>query len=70
MEDLSPKPGELEPIETASRDALAALQLDRLQTTLRHAYAHSPVYRAKFEAAGVHPDDCRISRTWPDSPSR
>ena len=49
----------LEPIEKASIDELRALQLKRLQATLRHAWAHSPVYRAKFEAAGVHPDDCR-----------
>ncbi|MCJ0762046.1 phenylacetate--CoA ligase PaaK [Variovorax terrae] len=49
----------LEPIETASVDELRALQLKRLRATLRHAYAHSPVYRAKFDAAGVHPDDCR-----------
>jgi phenylacetate-CoA ligase len=49
----------LEPIEKASVDELRALQLKRLQATLRHAYANSPVYRAKFEAAGVHPDQCR-----------
>ncbi|MDW5443557.1 phenylacetate--CoA ligase PaaK [Polaromonas sp. SM01] len=49
----------LEPIEKASLDELRALQLKRLQSTLQHAYRHSPVYRAKFDAAGVHPDDCR-----------
>ncbi|MBK6869190.1 MAG: phenylacetate--CoA ligase [Burkholderiales bacterium] len=49
----------LEPIETASIDELRALQLERLQKTLAHAYAHSPVYKAKFDAAGVHPDDCK-----------
>ncbi len=49
----------LEPIEKASIDELRALQLKRLQATLHHAYQHSPVYRAKFDAAGVHPDDCR-----------
>ena len=49
----------LEPIEKASIDELRALQLKRLQATLRHAYAHSPVYRAKFDAARVHPDDCK-----------
>lgn len=48
----------LEPIEKASVDELRALQLKRLQSTLRHAWANSPVYRAKFEAAGVDPDDC------------
>ena len=50
-------PFPLEPIETASVDGLRALQLKRLQATLRHAYAHSPVYRAKFDAAGVQPGD-------------
>jgi phenylacetate-CoA ligase len=49
----------LEPIEKASVDELRGLQLKRLRATLRHAYANSPVYRAKFDAAGVHPDDCR-----------
>ena len=49
----------LEPIEKSSIDELRALQLKRLQATLHHAYANSPVYRAKFDAAGVHPDDCR-----------
>ena len=49
----------LEPIEKASVDELRALQLERLKWSLRHAYEHSPVYKAKFDAAGVHPDDCR-----------
>ncbi|MET0312036.1 MAG: phenylacetate--CoA ligase, partial [Burkholderiaceae bacterium] len=49
----------LEPIERAGIDELRGLQLKRLRQTLRHAYMNSPVYRAKFDAAGVHPDDCR-----------
>lgn len=49
----------LEPIEKASVDELRSLQLERLKWSLRHAYEHSPVYKAKFDAAGVHPDDCR-----------
>jgi phenylacetate-CoA ligase len=53
------EPGELESIERASRDEIAALQLQRLQATLRHAYANVAHYRHAFEAAGVHPDDCR-----------
>ena len=40
-------------------DELRARQLDRLRWTLRHAYRNVPFYRAKFDAAGVHPDDCR-----------
>jgi len=49
----------LEPIEKASIDELRSLQLKRLQQTLQHAYANSLVYRAKFDAAGVHPSDCQ-----------
>ncbi|MCG1054259.1 phenylacetate--CoA ligase [Mycetohabitans sp. B5] len=49
----------LEPIEKASRDELQALQLERLKKTLAHAYAHSPVYRRKFDEAAVHPDDLK-----------
>ncbi|MGW4401957.1 phenylacetate--CoA ligase PaaK [Amycolatopsis nivea] len=45
--------------ETVSADELAALQLERLQWTLRHAYENVPLYRKKFDDAGVHPDDCR-----------
>ena len=55
----TPRPGELEPIETASRDALSALQLERLRWSLRHAYDNVPHYRRKFEAHGVHPDDLK-----------
>lgn len=47
----------LEPIETASVDELRALQLERLRWSVRHAYEGNPRYRAKFDAAGVHPDD-------------
>jgi phenylacetate-CoA ligase len=54
-----PAPGDLEPIETASRDELQALQLKRLQWTLRHAYDHVPHYHAAFEAAGLHPNELK-----------
>ena len=56
---MSQKAFPLEPIEKASIDELRSLQLKRMQQTLQHAYANSPVYRAKFDAAGVHPDDCK-----------
>jgi len=49
----------LDPIETASRDELAALQLERLKWTLKHAYENSIVYRRKFDEAGVHPEDLK-----------
>ncbi len=47
----------LHAIETASIDELRSLQLQRLRQSLRHAYDNSPVYRAKFDQHGVHPDD-------------
>ncbi|WP_432258399.1 phenylacetate--CoA ligase PaaK [Cupriavidus sp. TMH.W2] len=49
----------LDAIETASRAELQALQLERLRWSLHHAYANSPVYRRKFDEAGVHPDQLR-----------
>src|SRR5689334_14143403 len=57
MQDLSPRPGDLDPIETASVDQLRALQTERLVWSVHHAYAHVPHYRASFDAHGVHPDD-------------
>jgi phenylacetate-CoA ligase len=56
---MTTRPAGLEPIETASRDALQALQLERLQWSLAHAYDHVPHYRRAFDAKGVHPSDCR-----------
>jgi phenylacetate-CoA ligase len=53
----TPRPGDLEPIETASRDELVSLQLSRLSRSLRHAYDNVAHYRRAFDAAGVHPDD-------------
>jgi phenylacetate-CoA ligase len=54
-----PDPEELEPIERASRDELQALQLQRLQWSLSHAYENVAHYRKAFDAKGVHPSDCR-----------
>jgi phenylacetate-CoA ligase len=48
-----------DPIETASRDEIAALQCERLAWTLRHAYTSVAHYRAAFDRAGVHPPDFR-----------
>ncbi|WP_369188089.1 phenylacetate--CoA ligase PaaK [Streptomyces sp. R08] len=45
--------------ERLDQDALRTLQLERLRASLRHAYANVPFYRRSFDAAGVHPDDCR-----------
>ena len=55
----SPKPGDLEPIERASRDELQALQLRRLQATLKAAYENVPHYKRSFDAKGVHPSDLK-----------
>ncbi len=54
-----PAPTDLDPIERASRDEIAALQLQRLQWSLQHAYDHVPHYRRAFDEKGVHPSDCR-----------
>jgi phenylacetate-CoA ligase len=57
MLDLTPRREQLEPIEIASRDEIAALQLERLKWTLRRVYDNVPHYRKAFDAAGVNPDD-------------
>ena len=57
MLDLTPARSDLDAIEIASRDEIAALQLARLERTLRHVYANVPHYRKAFDAAGVHPDN-------------
>jgi phenylacetate-CoA ligase len=48
-----------EPIETASRDEIAAVQLSRLRWTLQHAYDNVAHYRSAFDAAGAHPAELR-----------
>ncbi|HEV7168848.1 MAG TPA: phenylacetate--CoA ligase PaaK [Micrococcaceae bacterium] len=52
-------PSQLDPAETMSRDELEALQLRRLQQTVAYAYERVPLYKRKFDAAGVHPTDLR-----------
>ncbi|MFG1925442.1 phenylacetate--CoA ligase PaaK [Cryptosporangium sp. NPDC048952] len=59
MHDLSPRPGDLEAIETASRDELRTLQTQRLRQTIRHTYDNVPHYKSAFDDAGVHPDDVK-----------
>jgi len=59
MSVKSPAPGDLEAIETASRDELQALQLQRLQWSLKQAYDNVPHYKAAFDAKGVHPSDLK-----------
>jgi phenylacetate-CoA ligase len=57
MTSKIPRPGELEPIERASADELRALQIERLRSSLAHAYDNVPHYRKAFDAKGVHPRD-------------
>src|SRR6202453_419500 len=45
--------------ELMSADELRAVQLERLRSVLMHAYSRVEFYRKKFDAAGVHPSDCR-----------
>ena len=55
----SPRPGDLDPIETASRDEISALQLQRLQWSIRHTYDNVEAYRKRCEEKGVHPDELK-----------
>ena len=57
MQDLTPDPSTLDPIEIAPREQLTALQLERLRWSLAHAYDNVPHYRSAFDAAGVKPGD-------------
>jgi phenylacetate-CoA ligase len=57
MKDLTPRKADLDPIEIASRDEIAALQLTRLKWSLKHAYDNVPHYRKAFDGKGVHPYD-------------
>ena len=49
----------LDAIETASRDEIAAVQLERLRWSVAHAYQNVAHYRRAFEAAGAHPSDLK-----------
>ena len=53
------RPAALDPIEHASRDEIAALQLTRLRATLENVYANVPHYKRAFDEKGVHPDDLK-----------
>jgi phenylacetate-CoA ligase len=49
----------VDPAEWMSLDELRRLQLARLRNLLRRAYEDVGHYRRAFDAAGLHPDDCR-----------
>ncbi|GAA4800454.1 phenylacetate--CoA ligase PaaK [Streptomyces ziwulingensis] len=56
-----PPPADLlDAAERMSREEVRDLQLRRLRWTLRHAYDNVELYRRKFDAAGVRPEDCRV----------
>ena len=57
--NLTPLRESLDPIEIASRDEIAALQLKRLKWTLKHAYGNVAHYKKAFDKAGLHPDDLK-----------
>ncbi|MDP2579007.1 phenylacetate--CoA ligase PaaK [Shimia thalassica] len=59
MKDLTPNKADLDPIEIASIDEIRATQLERLKWSLRHAYDNVPMYKQRFDGAGVHPDDLK-----------
>lgn len=59
MSETIGAPGALEPIETASRDEISALQLERLKWSVRHTYDNVAPYRQKCQAVDVHPDDLK-----------
>ena len=52
-------PAELDPAELIGRDELEALQLSRLRHTLAWAYDRVPLYKRKFDEAGIHPSDVK-----------
>lgn len=49
----------LDPMETASVDALRQHQLERLRWSLKHAYDNVPLYCQRFAECGAHPDDLK-----------
>ncbi|KZK91659.1 Phenylacetate-coenzyme A ligase [Pseudovibrio sp. Ad46] len=57
MLEVEERRPDLEPIETAAREDLAALQLERMRWSVQHAYENVKFYKDSFDAAGVHPDD-------------
>jgi phenylacetate-CoA ligase len=59
MEDRTPSPESLEPIERASIDELRAVQLERLRWSVKHAYENVPHNRRAFDERGVHPSDIK-----------
>ena len=59
MSTLTPDLAILDPIEIASRNEIGVLQLERMRWSLRHAYDNVAMYKERFDATGVHPDDLK-----------
>ena len=59
MTAKKPMPGDLEAIETASRDEIAALQLERLQWSVTHTYNNVAHFKKKCDAKGILPGDLK-----------
>lgn len=59
MKELTPERSDLDPIEIASTDEIQALQLSRMKWSLNHAYENVPMYRKRFDDAGIQPDDLK-----------
>ncbi|MFI0875025.1 phenylacetate--CoA ligase PaaK [Streptomyces parvus] len=49
----------LDAAERLGRGELETLQLERLRSTLCHAYDNVPFYRDAFDRVGLKPEDCR-----------
>lgn len=47
-------------IECADRETMRALQLEKLQKTVKHEYDNVPAYRKKMDEAGVKPEDIKV----------
>lgn len=52
-------PSKLDAAELMSREELEELQLSRLQHSVAYAYDRVPLYKRKFDEAGVHPSDLK-----------
>ncbi|MDF0528992.1 phenylacetate--CoA ligase [Tsukamurella sp. 8F] len=54
---MTTAPASTEDIEFASRDRIAAVQLERLKWSIAYSYENVPHYRRSFDEVGVHPSD-------------
>mgnify|MGYP003298427196 CR=1 FL=1 len=46
-------------MECADRETMRALQLEKLQKTVKHGYENVPHYKEAFDKAGVKPEDIK-----------